>query len=120
MPLVIITGYPSSGKTKRANELAEFFRGRDKTVHIVSENAAIPKAGFAKNEYYSDSQKEKIVRADLKSEAIRLLTKENVVILDAGNYIKGISPSLILKKTADKLIVLNVLNRLSIWIVLCK
>lgn len=89
MPLIIITGYPSSGKTKRTNELANYFRGRDKVVHIVSENLAIPKAGFAKNEYFSDSQKEKIVRSDLKSEAIRLLTKDNVVILDAGNYIKG-------------------------------
>lgn len=89
MPLVIVTGYPSSGKTKRTNELAEWFRERGRTVHIVSENSAIPKAGFKKNEYFADSQKEKVVRADLKSEAIRLLTKDNVVILDGGNYIKG-------------------------------
>ena len=32
---------------------------------------------------------EKEIRGILKSEAIRLLTPENVVILDAGNYIKG-------------------------------
>lgn len=89
MPLIIVTGGPSSGKTKRSKELAKFFRGRDKTVHVISENLAIPKAGFQKNVYFSDSQKEKIVRSDLKSEAIRLLTKDNVVILDAGNYIKG-------------------------------
>lgn len=89
MPLIIVTGYPSSGKSKRANELAEWFRGRGKTVHVVCENSAIPKAGYTKNGYYADSQKEKVVRADLKSEAVRLLTKDNVVILDAGNYIKG-------------------------------
>lgn len=89
MPLIIITGLPSSGKSRRSQELAEFFRKREKTVHVVSENSAIPKAGFAKNEYFADSQKEKVVRADLKSEAIRLLTKDNVVILDGGNYIKG-------------------------------
>ena len=89
MPLIILTGFPSSGKTKRGAELAEFFRKRGKTVHVASENVAIPKAGFAKNEYFADSQKEKIVRSDLKSEAVRLLTKDNVVILDAGNYIKG-------------------------------
>lgn len=89
MPLIILTGYPSSGKSKRSNELAEFFRGRGKTVHVVCENSAIPKAGYTKNGYYADSQKEKVVRADLKSEAVRLLTKDNVVILDAGNYIKG-------------------------------
>lgn len=89
MPLIILTGYPSSGKTRRSEELAEHFRERGKTVHIVRENLAIPKAGFAKNEYFADSQKEKVVRADLKSETVRLLTKDNVVILDGGNYIKG-------------------------------
>lgn len=89
MPLIIITGYPSSGKTKRAKELVDFFHQREKKVHLVSENSAISKAGFKKNEYFADSQKEKVVRSDLKSEAIRLLTKDNVVILDGGNYIKG-------------------------------
>lgn len=89
MPLIIVTGYPSSGKTKCSNALAEWFRERGRTVHLVSENTAIPKAGFNKNEYFADSQKEKVVRADLKSEAVRLLTKDNVVILDGGNYIKG-------------------------------
>lgn len=85
-----MTGYPSSGKSHRTNELKEFFIQRGKNVKIVSENVAIPKAGFQKNEYFADSQKEKIVRADLKSEAVRLLSKDDVVILDAGNYIKGI------------------------------
>lgn len=89
MPLIILTGFPSSGKTKRSKELADNFRERGKTVLIVSENSAIPKAGFTKNEYFADSQKEKVVRSDLKSEAVRLLTKDNVVILDGGNYIKG-------------------------------
>lgn len=89
MPLIIITGLPSSGKTRSTNELREFLVGRGKKVRIVSENSAIPKAGYKKNEYYADSQKEKMVRADLKSEAIRLLNKEDVTILDAGNYIKG-------------------------------
>lgn len=89
MPLIVVTGYPASGKTRRTNELAEWFRARGRTVHVVSENSAIPKAGFGKNDYFADSQKEKVVRADLKSEAVRLLTKDNVVILDGGNYIKG-------------------------------
>lgn len=90
MPLIVITGYPSSGKTLRTNELKEFLIQRGKTVKVVSENVAIPKAGFRKNEYFDDSQKEKIVRADLKSEAVRQLSKDDVVILDAGNYIKGL------------------------------
>lgn len=89
MPLVIVTGFPSSGKTKRAGELRDYLESRGKTVKVIGENHAIPKSGFRKNEYFHDSQKEKIVRAYLKSEAIRLMNKEDVVILDAGNYIKG-------------------------------
>ncbi|KAJ6636012.1 Protein KTI12 like [Pseudolycoriella hygida] len=89
MPLIIISGLPSSGKSTRAQELHTFFTSQGKVVKIVTENVAIPKAGFQKNEYFADSQKEKIVRADLKSEALRLLNKDDVVILDAGNYIKG-------------------------------
>lgn len=89
MPLIVLTGFPSSGKSSRCKKLAEHFRERGKTVHVVCENLAIPKAGFTKNEYFADSQKEKVVRSDLKSETVRLLTKDNVVILDGGNYIKG-------------------------------
>lgn len=89
MPLIIITGLPASGKTHRTSELKAFFADKGKTVRIVSENSAIPKAGYRKNEYFEDSKKEKMVRSDLKSEAIRLLNKDDVTILDAGNYIKG-------------------------------
>nr|XP_013101308.1 unnamed protein product [Stomoxys calcitrans] len=89
MPLIVISGFPASGKTKRALELKSHFEKRGKKVHHISENKAIPKAGFHKNVYFGDSQKEKMVRSDLKSEALRLLDKESVVILDAGNYIKG-------------------------------
>lgn len=89
MPLIIISGLPSSGKSRRATELRDYFVGRSKPAHIVTENMAIPKAGFQKNEYFASSQHEKVVRADLKSEAVRRLNKTDVVILDAGNYIKG-------------------------------
>ena len=42
-----------------------------------------------KNEIYEDSKLEKIIRGSVKSEVIRLVTQENVVIVDAPNYIKG-------------------------------
>lgn len=89
MPLIILSGLPSSGKTTRATELKQYFESTGKKVHIVSENFIVPKAGHQKNDYFSDSQREKMGRADLKSEALRLLTPAHVVILDAGNYIKG-------------------------------
>lgn len=52
MPLVVITGIPSSGKTARAKELREYFESRGKEVCIVSEMDEIKKAGFEKNSFY--------------------------------------------------------------------
>lgn len=90
MPLIILAGLPSSGKSYRANELKEYFSGsKAKVVKVISENEAVPRAGYAKNEYFADFQKEKRVRSDLKSDVIRHLNKDDVVIFDAGNYIKG-------------------------------
>lgn len=90
MPLIIISGLPSSGKSYRAEQLREYFsKDRGKVVKVISENSAVPRAGYAKNEYFADSQKEKIVRSDLKSDVIRHLNKDDVVVFDAGNYIKG-------------------------------
>merc|ERR1712079_635123 len=45
--------------------------------------------GQHKNVIFSDSKHEKEVRGRLKSEVVRQLTKENVVICDGLNYIKG-------------------------------
>lgn len=89
MPLIIISGLPCSGKSTRAKELQQLFLKKNKKVTIISENITVPRAGYQKNEYFEDSQKEKIVRSDLKSEVFRLLNKEDVCVLDSGNYIKG-------------------------------
>ena len=38
MPLILITGYPSSGKTTRANELKKFFETEfQKDVVVINE-----------------------------------------------------------------------------------
>lgn len=89
MPIVIVTGLPASGKSTRARQLEEYLVSKGKKVHLISENEAVPKALYEKNAFFADSQKEKVVRSDLKSEASRQLNKDDVVILDAGNYIKG-------------------------------
>uniref|UniRef100_A0A8C7XPN2 Protein KTI12 homolog n=1 Tax=Oryzias sinensis TaxID=183150 RepID=A0A8C7XPN2_9TELE len=86
MPLVVICGYPCSGKTKRAEELKEYFdRNTERKVYIVGDGAL----GVERNTVYADSQKEKEVRASLKAEVERKLNKDDVVILDSVNYIKG-------------------------------
>ena len=87
MPLIVVTGFPSSGKSRASEKLAKFFKEKDKTVFVVKEDELMEDQD--KNSIFSDSKFEKEVRGRLKSEVIRLLSKDNVVICDALNYIKG-------------------------------
>lgn len=49
MPLIIMTGFPSSGKTKRATEIREYFENvRGKKVIVVSENHVLGQVSVAK------------------------------------------------------------------------
>ncbi|PZC84767.1 hypothetical protein B5X24_HaOG203757 [Helicoverpa armigera] len=103
MPLIIICGTPVSGKTTRAQELKDFFVNKHgKKVEIISEDEAITKLGYEKNSTYLDSQKEKRVRGYLKSEVLRLIGKDGVVILDGSNYIKGYRYELYCASKASK------------------
>ncbi|XP_041853256.1 protein KTI12 homolog [Melanotaenia boesemani] len=86
MPLIVMCGYPCSGKTQRAEELKKYFEdGTDRKVHIVGDGVL----GVERNGVYADSQKEKNVRASLKAEVERKVNKDDIVILDSLNYIKG-------------------------------
>ncbi|XP_066603035.1 protein KTI12 homolog [Prorops nasuta] len=90
MPLVIITGIPCSGKTKRTFELVQYFQNElHKNVSVISEMEEVHRAGYEKNSYFSDSKIEKCIRANIKSEVQRLLHSDHVLILDGSNYIKG-------------------------------
>lgn len=88
MPLIVMCGYPCSGKTRRAEELRVYFEQNcepSRKVHIVGDAAL----DVDVNTVYADSQKEKNVRASLKAEVERKVNKDDVVILDSLNYIKG-------------------------------
>ncbi|XP_037111327.1 protein KTI12 homolog [Syngnathus acus] len=86
MPLIVMCGYPCSGKTRRAEELKLYFeQNTDRKVHIVGDSSLAAE----KNAVYADSQKEKQVRAALKAEVERKVNKDDIVILDSLNYIKG-------------------------------
>nr|XP_046249550.1 protein KTI12 homolog [Scatophagus argus] len=86
MPLIVMCGYPCSGKTRRAEELKVYFEHNcDRKVHIVGGEAP----HVEKNAVYADSQKEKNLRASLKAEVERKINKDHIVILDSLNYIKG-------------------------------
>lgn len=87
MPLVILCGFPVSGKTTRANELCKYMSNHhaERKIHFISDHSL----GVARNEVYSCSHKEREMRGSLKSSVQRCLNREDVVILDSLNYIKG-------------------------------
>lgn len=88
MPLVILCGYPCSGKSQLAEELKEYFSNeKRRDCMIISDEQSLSDLG--RNKLYMQSSSEKQLRGDLKSKVQRFLNKETVIILDASNYIKG-------------------------------
>ncbi|KAF8924934.1 chromatin associated protein KTI12 [Dissophora ornata] len=99
MPLVILSGLPSSGKTRRAQELKQFFETRlasqsndestaaskDYRIHIVNDESL----NLNKHVSYNTAADEKKARGALMSAVERLLSKDDIVIVDSLNYIKG-------------------------------
>nr|CAG4651170.1 EOG090X0A11 [Simocephalus serrulatus]SVE94379.1 EOG090X0A11 [Simocephalus serrulatus] len=85
MPLILLTGFPASGKSTRAQQLKNYFTNvLEKNVILLSENDVVKN-----KQVYSDANKEKELRSALKSEMQRLISQEDLLILDGGNYIKG-------------------------------
>lgn len=94
--LIIISGYPCSGKSTRAQQIAAYFDARIAAaapgsrearlrVHIVNaESLSLPRTA------YRDARAEKEARATEYSAIKRLLSKDDVVIADGLNYIKGL------------------------------
>lgn len=103
MPLLIIVGCPATGKSTRAHQIKEFFeKQKQRTVHVISENEIVKCSGIPVNDVYEKSSIEKIIRADLKSNSLRKLTRSDLVIIDGGNYIKGYRYELYCASKASK------------------
>lgn len=94
MPLLTMTGYPSSGKTLWATRILEDFRERIATstdariskmtcILINDETLGIDKMDYA------EARREKAARGLLFSAVERHLGKECIVLCDGLNYIKG-------------------------------
>lgn len=104
LQLIIITGYPSSGKTYRAEQLLEYFATRIASAHKPTPDQPPPSdarvAGLRTHrvsdqtlglsrDMYADVRREKDGRAAEFSAVERLVTKDDVVVADGLNYIKG-------------------------------
>ncbi len=86
MPLIIMVGGPSAGKTTSAKKIINYIeKEKGKKCYLINEETF----NLNKSEAYNDSTAEKIHRAKLKSEVEKLLDDNCVVIIDSLNYIKG-------------------------------
>jgi protein KTI12 len=121
MPCLIVTGYPSAGKTTLSSLLKEraLLHKEIDDVLIINEESACP--DHTKNECYLNSLREKTTRGALKSAFDRTVgkseqKKRTLVILDSLNYIKGFRYELhcISKASGERHGVLWVLNRTNV------
>ncbi|ORZ34955.1 chromatin associated protein KTI12 [Catenaria anguillulae PL171] len=95
MPLIILSGYPCSGKTTRAQQLHAFF-SQPRPDHLA-ETAAWPTEVHIVNDeslrvtysHYNAPVSEKKARGAMLSAVERLLSRDALVIADGMNYIKG-------------------------------
>jgi protein KTI12 len=87
MPLILMVGYPSSGKSTIVDALVEYIRSNrpDTKIVIVRDNDLTT----FDREIYRESSKEKEHRGYLRSSIQKSLTDETLVIVDSLNYIKG-------------------------------
>lgn len=85
MPLIVIVGLPCSGKSYWSSKIVDYFNLAGGQTVLISDNDYIENVNYI----FSDSNREKQMRGQLKSAVHRHLNKEKVVILDSSNYIKG-------------------------------
>ncbi|KAL5704106.1 hypothetical protein ACHQM5_022579 [Ranunculus cassubicifolius] len=87
MALVVMCGQPCSGKSTAAVCLAEALRGTElhPTVRIIDESSF----HLDRNQSYANNPAEKNLRGVLRSEVDRSVSKDNIIIVDSLNNIKG-------------------------------
>ncbi|KAI9734580.1 MAG: hypothetical protein M1834_002181 [Cirrosporium novae-zelandiae] len=93
MPLIILTGYPSSGKTYRANQLLDLLSKHlaENPLHpqLIPHHISDTHLGISRDTYRDTRRKEKDARAAFTSAIKKALGKGTFVIADGMNYIKG-------------------------------
>ncbi|KAL3080801.1 hypothetical protein niasHS_014906 [Heterodera schachtii] len=90
MPLLLVTGFPSCGKSAICERILAFFEdqnpGGELQLHIVSDRNN--ESDFSPL-IYGDPKKEKQLRSALRAKVQRLLHRKSLVICDSTNHIKG-------------------------------
>eukprot|EP00934_Nitzschia_sp_Nitz4_P005510 Nitzschia sp. Nitz4//scaffold48_size128905//23106//24281//NITZ4_003582-RA/size128905-processed-gene-0.106-mRNA-1//-1//CDS//3329552928//5500//frame0 len=119
MPGLILTGYPSAGKSTVAQLLKDRALKRPDIQDVVIINEETARPGLSKQACYESSLAEKQTRAALKSsfdKAIAASNKKTLVVLDSLNYIKGFRYELhcLSKAAGERHGILWVLNQVSV------
>lgn len=92
--LILVSGYPSSGKTFRSNQLVEHFQAKiqaSSEAHISRLSVVLindQTLGLSRD-VYREARSEKDARAAEYSAVKRALGRDTIVIADGLNYIKG-------------------------------
>jgi protein KTI12 len=100
MPLVIFSGLPSSGKTTRSLQLEKALEEkiasseRKFKIHVLNDdnlgiNREVYRGPTLQSSLTIDAKSEKAARGTLYSAIQRHLSKDDIVIADGLNYIKG-------------------------------
>ncbi|KAI1374587.1 chromatin associated protein KTI12 [Hypoxylon crocopeplum] len=107
MPLIIVTGFPTSGKTTRAKQLHSYLKERIREssssssstppkyrLHLISDQTlsitrSVYDLSATPAHTRSANASEKDARASLYGAVKRALSDRDIVILDGLNYIKG-------------------------------
>ncbi|KAI9228853.1 MAG: protein KTI12 [Piptocephalis tieghemiana] len=84
MPLITLCGFPCSGKSRRADQLAKYLRDKGLTVQVLND------AGMSlSRSVYDAGAAEKRARGNVLSTVERHLDRQTVVLVDGMNYVKG-------------------------------
>ncbi|CDO94465.1 unnamed protein product [Kluyveromyces dobzhanskii CBS 2104] len=92
MPLVLLSGFPSSGKTTVAKKLAELLQETIDSNEKLSNFSVVYHSDETLNITHDDyvgSNEERRARSKILSVVKRDLSRQKVVIVDSLNYIKG-------------------------------
>jgi len=85
MPLIVLCGYPLSGKTTFARKLESLCTEKN----VLCKRKGDEDLNEPRDSLYKDSKTEKTTRARLRNEIERVLDKNCLVVCDSVNYIKG-------------------------------
>ena len=80
-------GIPLSGKSYLTEKINDYFMEKGLNPIVIRDEMKLNE--YKRNNLYMNSNIEKQMRSWLKSQVERYLNSDNLVILDAKNYIKG-------------------------------